>query len=334
MNRIPLFLINLMLLCTFGCNNPKTQATDGTQLIDFLINDSNDESLAFWTADTIIKTNPHLVRLMDSLYQYVVRNELPENDDRTNRKWMQEYRNQLCNYYKETRQSDSISDFAMADSIIAEANALWSLDNDESTMGMIISNGVERTRLTFQQYNEYEKLNSICESEEQREILLEEFTEWLKLESLFYRIFANCVDLQYWGGTIRGPMVTRGELEILKTHIELYKKEYSIISNSVNQWEDNGTFLRPAQNLLISCSKQALEKCDYNPCHGEDSIEYNEIYKETKSLLNKLPDHIDTWCKSRQPWEENEMYPGWLCRECPRHTSEVLIKLAHIISSI
>lgn len=330
MKHLPFFLITLLLLSAFGCSNGKADATNDSNLMDSIMTDVSSESLAYWTADTILKTNPRLVCLMDTLYQYV-RNELPENDVNTNRKWMQDYRNQIYNYYKKTRQSDSISDFAVADSIIAEANALWSLDNDESTMGMIISNDVKLTRLTFQQFNEYEMLNSICESEEQKEILLEEFTEWLKLESLFCKIFANCVDLHYWGGTMSGPIRTSGALEILKAHIDLYRKEYSIISNSANQWEDNGTFLCSAQNLLISCCKQALDEY-YCPDY-RDSIKYNELYNETKSLLNELPEHIDAWCKSRQAWK-NEMSTDWLRPEYTRHTSEVLIKLTHIISSV
>lgn len=320
----------MMLLYTFGCSNGKDDVTNATKIDDSLINDVNTESLEYWTADTIIKTNPRLVHLMDTLYQYT-RIELPLNDISSNRKWMKEYRNQLCNYYKETHQSDSLSDFAMADSIIAEANTLWNLDNDESTMGMIINNDVKLTRLIFEQFNEYEKLNSICENEEQKEILLAEFSEWMKFESLFYKLFANCVDLYFWGGTISGPIRTSGALNICEAHIDLYKKEYLIISNSVNQWEDNGTFLRSAQSLLISCCQQALE--EYYCPEAVDSVRYNEIYKETKTLLYELPKQIDTWCESRQSWEL-EMCTDWLRPEYARHTSEVLIKLAHIISSV
>lgn len=326
------------MFCALGCSNPKYNViddnpkhnvTDEIEMQDSLININDSESLAYWTADTIIKTNPRLVILMDILYQYT-RNELHLNDVSSNRKWMQEYRNQLCNYYKETRQSDNISDFAMADSIIAEANSLWNLDNDESTMGMIINNDIERTRLIFEQFNEYEKLNNICENEEQREMLLSEFTEWLNLENLFYKIFANCVDLHYWGGTISGPVRTYGSLQIWKAHIDLYKKEY-LISNYGNQWEDNGTFLRSAQSLLISCCQQALE--EYYCPEVADSVRYNELYKETKTLFNELPKQIDAWCRARQVWED-EMSTDWLRPEYARHTSEVLIKLANIISSV
>lgn len=330
MKHLPFFLISMMLLCTFGCSTGKADATNETEIEDSLINNVNSESLEFWTADTIIKINPRLVRLMDTLYQYT-RNELHQNDVSNNRKWMQEYRNQLCNYYRETRQSDNISDFAMADSIISEANNLWSHDNDESTLGMNISNDAELARLIFQHFNEYEKLNSICKSEEQREILLKEFTDWLRLESLFCKIFANCVNLHYWGGTMSGPVGTSGTLDICKVHIDLYKKEYLIISNSGNEWEDNGTFLLPTKSLLISCCQQALE--EYYCPEVADSIRYNEIYKETKTLFNELPKQIDAWCRARQAWED-EMSSDWLRPEYARHTSEVLIKLAHIISSV
>ena len=244
---------------------------------------------------------------------------------------MQNYRNRLCNYYRETRPlEDSIQEFAMADSVIAEANNLFSLDKDESTMGMLISNDVKRTRLLFEHYNEYEKLLNKCENETQKQILFKEFSEWLKLESLFSEYFANCVSLHFWGGSIQGPIRTGGRCSISDTHIDLYRKEIDILSHNFDSWEDNGTFLKPARNLLIACCEQAVDEYYYAE---ETDFEYKKLYKENKELLKKLSQQIDAWCKVRQPWEE-EMCTDWLRPEYPRHTAEVLIKLAHIISSV
>lgn len=290
---------------------------------------TDPESLEFWTSDTILETNPCLVKLLDSLYQYK-RGDFNKKSLDENIMWMRRFRGQLCNYYRETRPADSISEYAMADSILAEARNLWKLGEDLSTMGMVISNDVEVTRLIFEQFNEYEKLNSVCESAEQQDILLNEFTEWIKFEELFSEIFVNCVDLHFWGGSISGPTKTVGSLEIWQAHIDLYKKEYTIINNSNQCREDSGTFLNPAKSLLINCCNQAIEEY-YFP--DETDIRYHKIYDDTKNLLKQLPEQIDSWCRARQLWG-NEMCTDWLRAEYPRHTSEVLIKLSNIISSV
>ncbi len=331
--KVPSFLLSCIIaFFCFSCNNGTSVTSDETNTEELCTPDFT-KSLEFWTDDTIIKLNPKLVQIMDTLYQYV-NQELFYNGLNDNIIWMNNYRNTLCNYYRETRQIDSISDYAMADSIIVEANILWDVHKDNSTMGMIVSNDTELTRLIFQQYNEFEKLNSICKTEGQRAMLRTEFAEWIKLEDLFYRIFANCVDLHYWGGSIRGPIKTRGALDILQSHIDLYKKEYSILTIQDKEWNDYGTFIKSAQDLLISCCKQALIEYYYA---DETDIRFKELYRmtyqDTKILISKLPEYIDAWCKSRKPWEE-EVCTDWLRSEYPRHTSEVLLRLAHIISSV
>lgn len=333
MKNLSIFTVSLLMLCTFGCNNPKYDATDGTDMKDSLINDVIIESFEFLIADTII--NPRLACLMDTLYRYTQK-KVPINDIHSYLKWMKEFRNQASSYYKETHKSDSISDFAMADSIIAEMGALCKLNKDGSTAGIVTQNNAELSMLVFEQFNEYEKLKSICKTEKEKEELLAEFTEWLRLQNLFNEIFANCVDLHYWGGTGSGPLCTQGELQIWKAHTNLYKKEYSLFKNRISQLEGDGTFLIPSRNLLIDCCNKALDE-SYCPDDSEYMFEkgarYEALYTKTKSLLKKLPEHIDAWCISSERWA-NQTSPDWLYRSNSHLTSEVLIKLAHIISSV
>lgn len=323
------FLSFLIALLISGCANNQTDSNSQNDSVDNLIADKNTESLEFWTADTIIKTNPRLVGLMDSLYQYA-RNELDNNDIRKNIEWMRNYRNQLCEYYKETCNMDSISEFCMADSIIEEARRLWDIERDESTMGMIISNDTERTRLIFEEFNEYDRLNCIFKTEEQRQLHLKEFENWMKLAQRFNDIYADCVDLHYWDGSMGGPIKSSGANKILLAHIDLYKKEYLIITKSINEWEDSGTFLNPARSLLINCTNQAIN--EYY-CPDERDTRYTKLYDRTKTAIKELPTLIDVWCESRKPLEE-EMRTDWLLPEYYRHTAEVLIKMSNTISSI
>lgn len=314
------YLIIAIILASCSANTKEKDATTATH---------DAESLAFWTSDIVVERNPRLVALMDTLYRYN-RKDFYENNIDINIHWMRNYRKQLCNYYKGTHGVDSISEYSMADSVLQEARRLWNIDKNESTMGMIVSNDVERTRLIFEQFNEYDKLNNVCETEAQREMLKQEFAEWLKLRSFFSKIFANCVDLHYWDGSLGGVIWSAHDLEIWSSHIDLYKKEYLIITKSVESWNDDGTFVDSAKNLLIDCCNQAPTQYYYSDI---DNPKYTEKYIETKELLKGLPERVDAWCNARQPWEE-EMCTDWLRPEYPHHTSEVLLKLAHIISSV
>ncbi len=123
------------------------------------------ESLEFWTADTILKANRELVALISPLYQYVNTDSLSSLSFENDLKWMNEYRKRLCKYYNTNKLgTDTISQYAKADTVIEASRKLWELDSDDSTMGMNVRNGVEYTRLVFQQFNEYAQLLDICKT--------------------------------------------------------------------------------------------------------------------------------------------------------------------------
>ena len=99
--------------------------------------------LGFWATDTILKTNYKLVMLMDTLYRYVHTAQFSSSALEDNTEWMNKYRNQLCRYYKVNQLgTDTISNYAKADTVIEASRKLWKLDSDGSTAGLTISNGM------------------------------------------------------------------------------------------------------------------------------------------------------------------------------------------------
>ena len=127
------------------------------------------------------QTNRKLTVLMDSLYEYVNEDSLPSSKIENDIKWMNKYRNQLCSYYNTYKLgSDTISPYAKAEAVIEANRKLWELDSDESTYaGMILNNHVEYKRQLFLQYNEYTQLLELCETDEQKSLLKNEFEAWL-----------------------------------------------------------------------------------------------------------------------------------------------------------
>ena len=320
----------ILLICiilTVSCSQNKPEQTSVVNIVK----SSDTDGLEFWTDDTVFYTNPTLVRIMDVVYRYTRSDNFPSSNIIDDIRWMDNFRDSLCVYYKKTYSIDSISTFAMVDSVISEARKLWSLDTDESTMGMIVNNSVERTRLIFEHFNEFSKLNSICKTEKQRTMLLDEFDAWIKLEQIFSGIYADCVDLEFWGGSIAGPIRTSGYLALCQCHIDLYKKEYNLLIDNEDEWTDTGTFLPQARQLLIECCKQAIKEYYYK--EDECDERYEDTYKDVKHSVSKLPQYIDQWINKRKPWEE-EMCTDWLRPAYSRNTAEVLIRMSSLICSV
>lgn len=291
----------------------------------------NIESLESLIADTILKTNPKLVALIDSLCRYVLKDSFASSTLENNVKWMNKYRNQLCSYYSTNKLgTDAISPYAKADTVIEASRRLWELDSDESTAGMVISNNAERTRLIFQQYNEYAQLLELCETEEQRGLLKNEFRAWLDLEDLISKIYRDCVYLNYWGGTIIGPISSAGILRILELHISLYRKDRDILGNDFHSSKDNGVFIESGKDSLLNSCQLALTEYIYE---DEKSEEYKMLIATVKQSISILPTAIDNWISARELWTDKVCTDGFR-RIYRRNSSEVLNKLSNIISSV
>lgn len=277
--------------------------------------------LGFWATDTILKTNYKLVMLMDTLYRYVHTAQFSSSALEDNTEWMNKYRNQLCRYYKVNQLgTDTISDYAKADTVIEASRKLWKLDSDGSTAGLTISNGIERTRLIFQQYNEYVRLLELCETDGQK--------AWIDLNTLMSEIYSDCVYLRYWGGSITGPVRSAGILQILESHISMYQKDRSLLNDNFYLYKDNGVFMECAKNLLLDCCQSALKEYVYE---DEKSESYKELTTVAKQKVSTLPIVIGKWIKAHESWanETNELE-----ERHEKNTSEVLVRLSILISSL
>ncbi len=318
----------ICIIISVSCSQNKSEQIS----VANIVKSSDPDGLEFWTDDTVFYANPELVRLMDVVYRYTRSDSFPSSNIEDDILWMDNFRDSLCVYYKKNHNVDGLSTYAMADSIIEDARKLWSLDTDGSTIGMIVNNSVEWTRLIFEHFNEFSKLNGICETEQQRKMLLQEFESWIKLEQIFSGFYADCVDLEFWGGSIAGPIRTAGVLSLSQCHLDLYGKEYSILTDTGDEWTDTGTFLLPARQMLIDCCKQAIEEYYYEDCEDNDT-DYNKLYDRAKLSVSELPKYIDQWIEKRKPWED-EVCTDWLRPAYSRNTAEVLIKMASLISSV
>lgn len=289
------------------------------------------ESLEFWTADTILKANRELVALINSLYQYVNTDSLSSLSFENDLKWMNEYRKRLCKYYNTNKLgTDTISQYAKADTVIEASRKLWELDSDDSTMGMNVRNGVEYTRLVFQQFNEYAQLLDICKTKQQRKLLKDEITAWYELEELLSKAYTDCTYLKYWGGSCVSFASSAGMLKILESHITLYRRDKSILKNDFETWNNQGIYLECVKELPVNCFLIKLKESIYEEENGND---YAELLKTTKKDISELSSRINKWITAHQAWiKETDEYNSEDISE--KYLGNILIELSYIISSI
>lgn len=289
------------------------------------------ESLEFWTADTILKANRELVALISPLYQYVNTDSLSSLSFENDLKWMNEYRKRLCKYYNTNKLgTDTISQYAKADTVIEASRKLWELDSDDSTMGMNVRNGVEYTRLVFQQFNEYAQLLDICKTEQQRNLLMDEITAWYELEELLSKAYTDCTYLKYWGGSCASSASSAGMLKILESHITLYRRDKSILENDFETWNNQGIYLECVKELPVNCFLIKLKESIYEEENGND---YAELLKTTKKDISELSSRINKWITAHQAWiKETDEYNSENISE--KYLGNTLIELSCAISSI
>lgn len=289
------------------------------------------ESLEFWTADTILKANRELVALISPLYQYAHTDSLSSLTFEKNLKWMNEYRKRLCKYYNANKLgTNTISQYAKADTVIEASRKLWELDSDDSTMGMNVNNRVEYTRLVFQQFNEYAQLLDICKTEQQRKLLKDEIMAWYELEELLSKAYTDCTYLKYWGGSCASSASSAGMLKILESHITLYRRNKSILKNDFETWNNQGIYLECVKELPVNCFLIKLKESIYEE---ENENDYAELLKTTKKDISELSFRINKWITAHQAWiKETEEYNSEDISE--KYLGNILIELSYIISSI
>ena len=245
---------------------------------------------------------------------------------------MNEYRNQLCRYYdKYQLGTDTLSPYAKADAVIEASRKLWELDSDGSTMGMNVKNGIEYTRLAFQQFNEYAQLSDLCKTSSQKVLLRNEITAWLALKDLLSNIYSDYTYLKYWDGSITGPILSKGENEILESHISLNRKERMILNDKYNSGDNNGVYIECAQYLLFNCSRLALKKY----CSTDENDEsYQQLIDDAQLKLSMLPLILNKWIASYEAWA-NEMDTYYYFKNVSdKIVGNTLIELSKLISSI
>jgi hypothetical protein len=245
--------------------------------------------LICWTTDTAFATNADLLLLLDTLYQHVNPDSFPR-DVRSEERWMADYRSKLGAFYdKYSLGSDTISIYAKADTVLNLGVRLMELGNLWSTSEMIAYNS---TQFTFDRCREYGLLTQLLSCRKNVEGLDLVYKEWELYEKMLKKIgliAGNMTSLNYWGGSIIGPLGTYSYLQILQARREMYQTVLDVVKD--NSWNGTGVPLENAERFLFDCCSSALHQSDKK----DNSKEFVETVKETETAIQELSPIIDEW---------------------------------------
>ena len=279
----------------------------------------------FWTTDTAFATKADLLLLLDTLYQHVRSDGFP-SEVRSEEKWMTDYRSKLGAFYdKYSLGSDTISIYAKADSVLNLGVRLMELGNLWSTKEMIVYNS---TKFTFDRCREYGLLTQLLSSRKNVEGLDLVYKEWELYEKMLKKIgiiAGNMTSLNYWGGSIVGPLGTYSDLQILQARRDMYQTVLDIVKDDT--WSGTGVPLENAERFLFDCCSSALHQSD----KYDNGKEYVETVQETETAIRELRPIIDEWV-SLMDKVDDELTHDYSRHSVERAATYMLMKWASVVT--
>lgn len=335
------WILTLMLLCS--CNSgyngkEKTQLSRNAYL-NSLDSTEIPFSLIFWTSDTAYTTNPELMLLLDTFYQHVRTDSFPM-PVRDEERWMATFRQRLSCYYDIHQMgSDTISEYAKADSVLNEGVRLIELDEDWSTMGAIVKLDVESDFDRLKEYGLLSRFIDSCEEDQIKDLIYEEWSLYEELLGYMYTINSGIVHLHFWGGSITGPKIAEKALLLSEIRNEMYENIIKICNReSIN---DHGVYLNSADLMLFDCLDKTIEtiinetkegQAKHHYMEDDEERRYYEEAEEVKNNIEEMRPLVKKWIAIWEKLDEDmagDAERGYM----ERVASSMLLKWASLASS-
>ena len=303
-------MIYCIAMILLGCGNIHKEGQDslkGTnstgmtrdEYMNFLDSVELQNSLVTWTSDTAYSTNADLLLLLDTLYQHVLKESFPSKV-KLEEKWMSDYRSRLVAYYESSFGKDTLSIFAKADSVLNAGARLLELGGNMSTMEMIANNSAQYTLDRCREYGLLTQLINSCETNEAKELIYKEWALYERMLKKIGLVTADIVTLNYWGGSITGPLRTAAYLQISQSRRDMYQTLLNLVNSA--GWNAVGVYPEDAKRILFDSCDTAIKRIEkeaddlYKEFEDKERYkEFDETVKETKSTTQKLKPIVDEW---------------------------------------
>ena len=303
-------ILCLLVILLVGCSaGSKSQMTTQEEKVDTIIvsEDSIEEvdsgsmcNPEFLFDVELAASNQELVVLIDSLYMHVRGEGFPAWLAREER-WMKNYRRILCEYYDARNTGVGIaSEYVKTDSVLNEGERMIENDMDGGTVGIMIHNSALYTIMVCREYSLLNEMKELCDDEAVRVLLDKEWDAYNKMYDKALDVACGITVMNYWGGSIIGPLCSYNRNEMAKARVEAYRSVLNVIKRKKSVNSNIG--LKGAKDALISFYSDTFDKTysegkEYidEELNEESKERFYETAKQTRQDIKNLPALINEW---------------------------------------
>lgn len=297
MNRFILTTIGVILLASCGGGNVNTNVDTSVEgpmpdHVDSLLAandyvDSTKESLASWLEDLDAIHHDYIV-LLDKLWRFGRCGEAKDLGDlRKQFAWHSYCQQHLAAAYDSLQPSSGLDVAAKADSMIANLERFMTAGMGTSTFDMLINSDMDYYFLLYRQVDKTKQLLN------KDKTMIQEIEAWNQLQTDLTKFVSKAVVLNYYGGTLAGPMANGAKCNILAVRNE----DLDGLSEVKNVQEELSSTRKKLEQIIRDYAKECFDQSFYN--NMDNKKDYKSLCDEIKSSVNPLVEKIDKWIESR-----------------------------------
>ena len=303
-------ILYLSIILLVGCSaGSKSQMTTQEEKVDTIIvsEDSIEEvdsssvcNPEFLFDSKLAMSNPSLAALIDSLYTHVRGEGFPAKLNREE-KWMKNYRRMLCEYYDAHNLGNkNASEYFKTDSVLNEGERMIEKDEDGGTVGMMVHNAALYSITLCREYSLLTQMKELCDDEAVRVLLDKEWDAYNKMYDKALDVACGITVMNYWGGSIIGPLCSYNRNEMAKARVEAYRSVLNVIKRKKSA--NSNVDLNGARDNLISFYSDTFDKTysegkEYidEELNEESKERFYETAKQIRQDIKDLPALINEW---------------------------------------
>lgn len=300
------FSIILLVGCSAGSKSQMTaqeEKVDTTLVAEDSIEKVDSGSMCnpeFLFDVELAASNQELVVLIDSLYMHVRGEGFPAKLNREE-KWMKNYRRMLCEYYDAHNTcSKNASEYVKTDSVLSEGERMIEKDEDGGTVGMMVHNAALYSITLCREYSLLTQMKELCDDEAVRVLLDKEWDAYKKMYEKALDVACGITVMNYWGGSIIGPLCSYNRNEMAKARVEAYRDVLSVVKREKSA--NSNVDLNGARDNLIGFYSDMFDKTYANvkewvdeESTEESKEEFYKTEKQTRQDIKALPALINEW---------------------------------------
>ena len=303
-------ILCLLVILLVGCSaGSKSQMTTQEEKVDTIIvsEDSIEEvdsssvcNPEFLFDSKLAMSNPSLATLIDSLYTHVRGEGFPAKLNREE-KLMKNYRRMLCEYYDAHNTGVGIaSEYVKTDSVLNEGERMIEKDEDGGTVGMMVHNAALYAITVCREYSLLNEMKELCDDEDIRILLNKEWDAYIKMYDKALDVACGITVMNYWGGSIIGPLCSYNRNEMAKARVEAYRVVLNVVKRKKSA--NSNVDLNGARDNLIGFYSDTFDKTysegkEYidEELNEESKERFYETAKQTRQEIKDLPVKINEW---------------------------------------